>query len=82
MIKEAIRGQIFGGCLRDFNSHLEGNYKGCYVVMEPLFTYLAAEGAGLVGAFLGALIGGALWVLIFKLGYIAGIAGRSPVYVQ
>lgn len=30
---------------------------------------------GLVGAFLGALIGCALWVLIFKLGYIAGLAG-------
>ena len=30
---------------------------------------------GLVGAFLGSLIGCALWVLIGKLGYIAGIAG-------
>ena len=31
--------------------------------------------AGLVGAFLGSLIGCALWVGIYKLGYIAGIAG-------
>ena len=30
---------------------------------------------GLVGAFLGSLIGCALWILIGKLGYIAGIAG-------
>lgn len=31
--------------------------------------------AGIVGAFLGALIGAALWVLIYHLGYIAGLAG-------
>ncbi|MCI8639161.1 MAG: hypothetical protein HFG41_08475 [Coprococcus sp.] len=31
--------------------------------------------AGLVGALLGSLIGCAAWVLIYKLGYIAGIAG-------
>lgn len=31
--------------------------------------------AGIVGAVLGALIGCAAWVLIYKLGYIAGIAG-------
>ena len=30
---------------------------------------------GLVGAFLGSLIGCALWVVIYRLGYIAGIAG-------
>lgn len=30
---------------------------------------------GLVGAFLGSLIGCALWIVIYKLGYIAGIAG-------
>jgi len=30
---------------------------------------------GLVGAFLGSLIGCALWIAIYKLGYIAGIAG-------
>lgn len=30
---------------------------------------------GLVGAVLGALAGGVLWVLIYKLGYIAGLAG-------
>ena len=31
--------------------------------------------AGIAGAFLGALIGAALWVLIYHLGYIAGLAG-------
>ncbi len=31
--------------------------------------------AGLVGAFLGSLIGAALWVIIYKVGFIAGIAG-------
>lgn len=31
--------------------------------------------AGLIGAFLGSLIGCVLWILIYKLGYIAGIAG-------
>lgn len=31
--------------------------------------------AGIVGAVLGALIGCAAWVLIYRLGYIAGIAG-------
>lgn len=30
---------------------------------------------GLVGAFIGSLLGGALWILIYKLGYIAGVAG-------
>lgn len=30
---------------------------------------------GIVGALLGALAGGVLWVLIYKLGYIAGLAG-------
>lgn len=34
---------------------------------------------GLVGAFLGALIGAALWIGIYKLGYIAGIAGAVTV---
>lgn len=30
---------------------------------------------GIVGALLGALLGGVLWVLIYQLGYIAGLAG-------
>ncbi len=34
---------------------------------------------GLVGAFLGSLIGCVLWVLIYKLGYIAGIAGAVSI---
>lgn len=34
---------------------------------------------GLVGAFLGALIGAVLWIGIYKLGYIAGIAGAVTV---
>lgn len=34
---------------------------------------------GLVGAFLGALIGAALWIGIYKLGYIAGIAGAVTI---
>lgn len=35
--------------------------------------------SGLAGAFLGAIIGAALWVGIYKLGYIAGIAGAVTV---
>lgn len=31
--------------------------------------------AGLVGAFLGSLIGCVLWIAVYKLGYIAGVAG-------
>lgn len=31
--------------------------------------------AGLVGAFLGSLIGCVVWVLLYRLGYIAGLAG-------
>lgn len=31
--------------------------------------------AGLVGAFLGSLIGAVLWVIIYNFGFIAGIAG-------
>lgn len=31
--------------------------------------------AGLIGAFLGALLGCVLWIAIYRLGYIAGIAG-------
>lgn len=34
---------------------------------------------GLVGAFLGSLIGALLWIGIYKLGYIAGIAGAVTV---
>lgn len=30
---------------------------------------------GMVGALLGSLVGGVLWVAIYKLGYIAGLAG-------
>ncbi|MBQ8802452.1 MAG: hypothetical protein IJZ53_02295 [Tyzzerella sp.] len=30
---------------------------------------------GLIGAFLGSLLGAALWILIYRLGYIAGLAG-------
>lgn len=32
---------------------------------------------GLIGAVIGSLIGCALWILIYKLGYIAGIAGAA-----
>lgn len=32
---------------------------------------------GLIGAALGALIGCVLWIIIYKLGYIAGIAGAA-----
>lgn len=34
---------------------------------------------GLAGAFLGAIIGAVLWIGIYKLGYIAGIAGAVTV---
>lgn len=34
---------------------------------------------GLVGAFLGSLIGAVVWIGIYKLGYIAGIAGAITV---
>ncbi len=37
---------------------------------------------GVIGALIGALIGGALWVLIGKLGYIAGIAGFAIIYLS
>lgn len=34
---------------------------------------------GLLGAFLGSLVGVVLWVVIYQLGYIAGIAGAAMV---
>lgn len=34
---------------------------------------------GLVGAFLGSLIGALMWIGIYKLGYIAGIAGAVTI---
>ncbi len=34
---------------------------------------------GLIGAFVGSLIGVALWILIYKMGYIAGIAGAVAI---
>lgn len=34
---------------------------------------------GLVGALIGALIGAALWIVIYQLGYIAGIAGAAII---
>ena len=39
-------------------------------------------GLGVIGALVGAVIGGALWVLIGKLGYIAGIAGFAIIYLS
>lgn len=39
-------------------------------------------GLGVIGALIGAVIGGALWVLIGKLGYIAGIAGFAIIYLS
>lgn len=38
-------------------------------------------GLGIVGALIGALIGGVLWVVIGRLGYIAGIAGFAIIYL-
>ena len=35
--------------------------------------------AGLVGAFLGSLVGVVLWLVVYKLGYIAGISGAVMV---
>lgn len=35
---------------------------------------------GIVGAILGAALGGVIWVLIGKLGFIAGIAGAAMMY--
>lgn len=32
---------------------------------------------GIVGAFIGAIVGGALWVLVAQLGYISGIVGLA-----
>ena len=34
---------------------------------------------GLFGAFIGSLVGVALWVLIYQLGYLAGIAGAAMI---
>ena len=34
---------------------------------------------GLIGSIVGAFIGGVIWVLIYNLGYIAGIAGAAIV---
>ncbi len=39
-------------------------------------------GLGILGGLIGALIGGALWVLIGRLGYIAGIAGFVIIYLS
>ncbi|MBQ4563034.1 MAG: hypothetical protein IJA58_00975, partial [Lachnospiraceae bacterium] len=44
-------------------------------IMAPNF------GLGIVGALIGALIGGVLWVVIGKMGYIAGIAGFVIIYL-
>lgn len=56
------------GCAKEIDAALAENQKA----MRSKKSNLAA---GLVGAFLGSLLGGALWILIYKLGYIAGIAG-------
>ena len=34
---------------------------------------------GIVGAFLGSLVGVAMWVIVYKLGYIAGMSGAVMV---
>lgn len=55
-------------CAKEVDSALADNQKNLRSKKSNLV-------AGLVGAFLGSLIGGILWIAIYKLGYIAGIAG-------
>ena len=57
--------------------------EGCAVNAEARLQEMAAQQAkvrsnlpmGLLGAFLGSLIGVAAWVLVYQLGYIAGLVG-------
>ena len=55
-------------CAKEVNAALEENQQNMKTKKSKFLP-------GLVGAFLGSLIGAVLWVVIFKLGYIAGIAG-------
>lgn len=61
MIKENLRAQILGGCLRDAKDHMSGNYKGYYLTVctnnTQYFVMLNAhsandEGNGMLAAFL------------------------------
>lgn len=61
MIKENLREQILGGCLRDAKDHMSGNYKGYYLTVctnnTQYFVMLNAHSAndagnGLLNAFL------------------------------
>ena len=55
-------------CAREVEASLQENQQNIKAQKSMLFP-------GLIGAFLGTLIGAVLWVLIYQLGYIAGIAG-------
>lgn len=59
-------------CSREVEAQLEDNRAAIRGQKSSLIP-------GLVGALLGALIGGAMWIGIYKLGYIAGIAGAITV---
>ena len=59
-------------CSREVEARLEDNKAAVKSQKSSLIP-------GLVGALLGALIGAAVWIGIYKLGYIAGIAGAITV---
>lgn len=59
---------LCNNCINSIHASLHANQQNIQARKSNL-------AAGLVGAFLGSLIGCAAWVLIYKLGYIAGIAG-------
>lgn len=55
-------------CAKEVNAALEENQQNMKTKKSKFIP-------GLVGAFLGSLIGAVLWIIIYRLGYIAGIAG-------
>lgn len=59
------------------NMSYQGGYAGGNVVMHEKTTSNMA--LGIVGALIGALIGAALWIGIYQLGYLAGIAGAAII---
>lgn len=59
----------------------QGSYAGGNIA-DQVVTYKDTTSnmvLGLVGALIGALIGAALWIVIYQLGYLAGIAGAAII---
>lgn len=65
-----VANYLCGNCAANVEEKLQANQE----VIRGRKSNLIA---GLVGAAIGALIGAVLWILIYKLGYIAGIAGLA-----